>query len=238
MARDVEFRAASLEERKGFYEREFSIDNFKRWCGKNGMKLPQLCAIDAGTESGIIKNRKWKGLLFYFPFKELLEKIKKYNPEDVYYDRNTYKNFQEVLRKLKFKWSKQELTFDIDVDNFRRKCLNDKKICDDCIGKAYEKAKMLKKELKKLGFKKMGITYSGRGFHVHVFDEKAYLMNVRDREKLNRKLENYPIDEWVSRGNIGLMRMPFTLHGLVSRICLPVEKSFDKRKAIPKFLKT
>lgn len=48
------FRSSTLTERKEFYEKEFSIEKAKEWFRKNKMPLPQLCAIDSGTETRII----------------------------------------------------------------------------------------------------------------------------------------------------------------------------------------
>ena len=90
----MNFRPSTLEERKQFYEHEFSrekVNNFFK-------NKPQLLALDAGTDSGIIKNKKDKGNLYYLKYNELNKKIKKYVPEDIYYDRNSYKNVEESLR--------------------------------------------------------------------------------------------------------------------------------------------
>ena len=61
------FKTATLAERESFYEKEFSIKKIKRWFNN---KKPQLCAIDAGTDTNIIKNKSWNNTLFYFYFDE------------------------------------------------------------------------------------------------------------------------------------------------------------------------
>ena len=234
MKKNVEFRSASLAERQRYYEEEFNIDKVKEWFYSNGLKLPQLCAVDAGTETGIIIDKKFKGSLYYFPFRELKMKIKKYIPEDLYYDRNVYDNPGRVLRTLKFSdWKKQELVFDIDTNNLS----DSKKVNDELISKAFLWAKKMKKNFEK-EFRKIEIVYSGAGFHAHVLDEKAFNLNIEEREELNRKFSKYPIDPWVSQGNIYLIRMPYSLNGLISRIVFPLGKSikFDKKKTYPKFL--
>ncbi len=229
----MQFRPSSLAERKGFYSKEFSISKVKSWFKQNKIKLPQLCALDAGSETGIIKKKKHKGIHFYFLFDELSRKIKKYIPEDVYYVRNSYRNPKKTLKIMKINsYEKQELVFDIDTDNM--KC---RKVCNTCIKKAFNAALELKKELKKYGFKKIQIVYSGRGFHVHVFDKKAYGLSNNERKVLTKKLERFPIDPWVSRGYIDLIRMPYSLNGLVSRKVIPVRIRFNLNKTIPKFLK-
>jgi len=236
---EFEFRAATLKERKEFYEKEFSIKKIISWFRRSGRKLPQLCAIDAGTDTKIIKKKEWMDKLFFFPFKDLKKKIRKYIPEDVYYDRSFFENPEKVLRTLNFDdWISQELAFDIDVDNFKCDCHLRKEVCDKCVKEAYFWALKMKRELKKR-FKKIDITYSGRGFHVHVLDASAYSLSKSEREELSRKMSNFPIDVWVSSGNIRLMRMPYSLHGVVSRISIPLnrDKKLNKLATIPKFLK-
>lgn len=231
----TDFRISTIEERKKFYEKEFDLKKVKRWF--KGRKLPQLCAIDAGTDSGILINRKYKGKIFYFRFKDLKKEIKKYVPEDVYYDRNHYKNPDKILETLKFNnFEKQELAFDIDANNIRCKRHNKKIACPICINKAFNWAKRLKRELEK-DYKNVILVFSGRGFHVHVLDEKASLLSIKERDALNKRFKDYPIDSWVSRGYIRLIRMPYTLNGLVSRITTPLKnEKFNLKNTIPKFM--
>lgn len=239
MKREFEFRPATLKEREEFYEKEFSLKKVIAWFKKSGRKLPQLCAVDAGSDTRIIKNPDWKDELLYFPFRELKKKLKKYLPEDVYYDRSLFENPNEVLRTLNFDdWTRQELAFDIDVDNFECDCHPRKKVCDKCIKKAYFWALKMKRELEK-HFKKIEISYSGRGFHVHVLDAEAYFISKSERSELSERMSNFPIDIWVSSGNIRLMRLPYSLHGVVSRIAIPVNTKigFKIKQTIPRFLR-
>jgi len=233
-----EFRASSLDERREFYEKEFDINKVKRWFYGNGLSLPQLCALDAGTETGIILDKKLKGKMFYFNFKDLKRKIKKYVPEDLYYDRNIYENPHRILNSLKFNnWKKQELAFDIDADNIKCKCHKREKLCDSCIKRAFGLAKKMKARLKEK-FRNIKIVYSGRGFHLHILDKKAFLLSIKEREELNKKFSRFPIDSWVSRGYIRLIRMPYSLNGLISRKVIPIKISrFNKKQAYPLFLK-
>lgn len=231
------FYPSSLQERKEFYEREFSIEKVKKWFRKNGLKLPQICAIDAGGDTGIIIDKNLKGEMLYVKFDELKEKIKKYVPEDVYYDRSRYKKPERVLRTLKFKeFVAQEFMFDIDVDNIQGKKLGGEKISNTLIKEAYKYAVKMAMELKR-EFKKVEIVYSGRGFHVYVFDKKARYMNFEERARFVRKFLKYPIDPWVSKGHIRLARLPYSLNGLVSRICKPIYNKFLIKETLPRFLK-
>lgn len=238
------FRPSSLEERKEFYDKEFSIKRLKKWFGR---KKPQLIAIDAGSETNIVKNKKWKNTLFYCYLNELGEKIKKYVPEDIYYDRNIYKNPLLRFKNLKhqnFLAAKnvlaQELVFDVDADNI--KCRNhgaEQKVCNICLQKAWSETKNLVNDLKaKFNFRKIKIVYSGKGFHIHVLDKEAYFLSREERINICKQLKKYPIDSWVSEGSIELVRLPFSLNGEVSRIAIPIKlnKNLNLKETIPEFL--
>jgi DNA primase catalytic subunit len=94
-------------------------------------------------------------------------------------------------------------------------------------------------------FSSMKIVYSGRGYHIHVFDAEAYALSTRKRREIAREVKEkgFKIDEWVTAGDMRLIRLPFSLHGLVSRVVVPVEKdeleSFDpvhNKRCLPRFL--
>lgn len=233
MKKGFSFRPSTLSERKEFYSKEFSVAKIKKWFVNNGVKIPQICALDAGSETSIIVDKKLKNQMLYFPFSELKKQTQKYLPEDVYYLRNFYNDPERRLESLNFKnYSEQELDFDLDFDN-----INCKKVDEDCLKKIFEIARKMKKELENFGFKKVLVVYSGRGFHLHVLDKKAFKMNNHERARITKKFLKYPIDEWVSQGHIGLIRMPYSLNGLVSRKVTPMKNKFDTRKTIPKFIK-
>jgi DNA primase catalytic subunit len=115
--------------------------------------------------------------------------------------------------------------------------------CEYDIFTLRENAVGLLDELKS-DYKRMKVTYSGRGFHIHVFDENAYRMSRKERGELADQIaKSFPIDEWVTEGESHLIRLPFSLNALVSRIVLPLEKKeldrFDPIKdgrCVPHFL--
>ncbi len=233
------FKISTLKERREFYEKEFSIDKVKSWFEANMIKLPQICAFDAGTHSGIFLDEKFRNKLFYLRFEDIMKKIEKYYPEGVYYDRNVYENPDKVLDELNFENPiSQELAFDIDVDNIKDVEQEDGKEYEKILEEAHLQTLKMKEELEK-EFKKVLAVYSGRGFHLHVIDKKAYALTNAERQKLSERFSKiYPIDPWVSRGYIRLIRMPYSLNGIVSRIVTPMDRNdFNKEKIIPKFLK-
>src|SRR3989344_2029411 len=249
------FKQSSLKERKEFYENEFNIKKVKSWLNKLPYK-PQFFVIDLGSETKIIKDKsKIKKLIFFKPYlslKKLKEKLIKYLPEDVYYDRNIYKDPYKCLKNFNFEnapltnnFFGQELAFDIDPENINCPNCGKKKFprfCEVCLKLSIENGFKLYNELKKQ-FNNVRIVYSGRGCHVHILDKKAYKLSLKQRNKLNNKFLHFAIDPWVSYGKIRLIRMPYSLNSLASRIVTPLKikeiKEFnpDKRKFIPSFLK-
>ena len=242
----MDFRPATLKERKEFYDKEFKISKV----GSFFNNKPQLLAIDAGTDTGIIRNKKDIWSLFYLKYNELKDMIDTYVPEDIYYDRNIYSNVNWRLKHLDKKvfgtkhCLGQELCFDIDPENVPCNCKTKYPwFCEKCLRATIPFGIKLTNKLKE-DFRKIQLVYTGRGCHVHVFDTKAYSLNLKERKILNNKVKKYCIDPWVSEGNIHLIRLPYSLNGLVSRIVLPLTlkqaESFDpvtNEKIIPKFLK-
>jgi DNA primase catalytic subunit len=94
-------------------------------------------------------------------------------------------------------------------------------------------------------FSDLQIVYSGRGFHIHVFDLETFSWASKRRTDLAAEVKaaGFKIDAWVSEGEMRLIRLPYSLHGMVSRIVLPLEKSeletfnpVTDPRCIPKFL--
>ena len=88
---------------------------------------------------------------------------------------------------------------------------------------------------------RLRVVYSGRGFHIHVFDEAAFQLTRKQRVTMAREFaRRYAIDEWVTSGEMRLIRLPYSLHGMVSRIVIPVPREklesfrYDDPRAIPR----
>ena len=246
------FKVASLKDRKEFYEKEFNLKKVASW-----LKLlpynPQFFVIDPGTETKIIKDKsKIKKLIFFKPnltLKELKNKLIKYLPEDVYYDRNIYKNPYKCLTNFNFQnafnsknFIGQELAFDIDPENINCPSCGRKffpKYCKTCINLSLEYGLKLYKELKNY-FNEIRLVYSGRGCHAHVLDKKIYKLTLEERSNLNKNFLKYKIDPWVSYGKIRLIRLPYSLNALNSRIVSPINikeiKNFNDEDYKPRFL--
>lgn len=223
----MEFGKSTLKQREYFYKNKFEINQLKKFLPFK----PQFFVIDPGTETGIIKNKKDINRLIIFPpdisYKELKEKLIQHLPEDAYYDRNIYKDPEKCLGNFDFKeafssdnFIGQELSFDIDPENI----IHSKSLWSfnkDLIIQASKITLDFYNDLK-IYFKKIKIVYSGRGFHLHVFDKKAYKLSLEERNELNKKFMKYKIDPWVSYGKIRLIRLPYSLNSLCSRRCTPI----------------
>ena len=243
-------RYSTLEERKQFYTQEFNLKKVQEWLrilrgkvqfavviGRHTKIFPEKYREDASTTI-IIDD--------YKTLNDVQDYMKEFLPEAAYYDRNVY---DEKSRK-----TGQELAFDLDPENITcpiHGSLADKMKHHQGLSFCELELKLVKKQTinlyEHLGthFSNMKIVYSGRGFHIHVFDPEAYALSTKERRQIakNAKEKGFQIDEWVTSGSMRLIRLPCSLHGLVSRIAIPMEKSelerFDPirdKRCIPKFL--
>ncbi len=258
-------RYSTLRERKEYYEKEFPLKKVGEWFGERAntvfaMILGRHTHIVLPEYEEIINNTVIVD--DYKDLEDVKEYIIQYLPEAVYYDRNLYKDIMgcsKCGKEPRDCWNckyflGQELAFDIDPENvvcpyhgnYEKKmeihqglsfCMYEFKVVRQKTLELYEE---LNREYSEFRF-----VYSGRGFHIHVMDQKAVRMKKKEREKLGEKwAKKYPIDPWVTSGEMRLIRLPYSLHGMVSRICIPLSlgeiKSFDPRKdrkCFPSFLK-
>ncbi|HLE75587.1 MAG TPA: DNA primase small subunit domain-containing protein [Candidatus Bathyarchaeia archaeon] len=243
-------RYSTLEERKQFYTAEFNIGKVADWFGERINRVKFAVIIGRHTK---IYPEKYKEdadttiiIDEYQGLGEVRDQIIEFLPESAYYDRNVY---DEKDHK-----TGQELAFDLDPENITcpiHGSLADKmkrhqglSFCTLELNMVREQAISLYEYLEK-EFSNLRIVYSGRGFHIHVFDQKAYALSDKKRRELARtiKEKGFGIDAWVTAGEMRLIRLPHSLHGLVSRIVVPLEKSELERfnpvsdeRCIPKFL--
>jgi len=255
-------RYSTLEEREEFYSYEFDLEGVRRWV--SGRKAT-LFAIKIGKTTGIYKpefkdDYRDTILLTQTPLHELRESLLYHLPESAYYDRNVYKsldfcqdceiNFKDCFDCENFLG--QELAFDLDPENIR--CHNCGSLgqridrgemysfCMDCFQEVRNQSIKLLSLLKK-NFSNIRIVYSGRGIHLHVFDKKAFKLSKKERKSLAQSILRKGIehDEWVAEGSSRLIRLPYSLHGMVSRVVTPITalrlRKFDPvRECKPSFL--
>ena len=241
----AKMRPATLSERFHFYSREFRKGSVSRWF--RGWTRPIVFAVIIGRHTKIFptKYRKDRDRTILIDDYDTLNDLKvycaEYKPESVYYDRNVYKNWEDARRGPKDiarlgRSFGQQLAFDIDPENFECPIhgrLEDKmnrhqglSFCRLELQLAQEQAILLSDELSKQ-FVDIRLVYSGRGLHVHVLDEDSLFWSRKKRLALVRSLtrKGYSMDEWVAGGNMRLIRLPYSLNGLVSRVVTPLGRN-------------
>ncbi len=243
----VNHRPAKLDERRRYYS-SLDFKLIEDWFSTRteGLRKP-IFHIDVGNETRYFRKeyRDIVGRLVYFDvenYAELREMVLDYLPEDLYYDRNIYKDPKacaDCERRGKGclscdKILGQELMFDIDPENIEcPNCgtLDDRvkgssmfKFCYICFSKAKEQAEQLCQRLGEGGWRELEVVYSGRGFHVYILQKEAEMMSFEERRRFAKEIkgEGFAIDPWVTEGEARLARVPYSLNGLVSRVCYPV----------------
>ncbi len=256
-------RPSTVDERDMFYREEFQADMALKWLSHRKIEKTAFAVI-VGRHSGIYKKEfegiKKKAVIIdsHRNFSDVIDYILYYLPEGVYYDRNVYADLaacEMCGKEYRDCWDcegflGQELAFDIDPENIScpyHGTVEDKmkkgqglSFCMIEFKRAKKYCQMLYDELRE-EYKKVRIVHSGRGFHIHILDEKATRMSRDERTEISKQYMHYAIDEWVTNGEMRLIRLPYSLNGLVSRICVPLSPEeltdFDPRRmAIPSFL--
>ena len=258
-----DLRPASLQERRRFYARRMDYDAAAGWMSRPAGG--RVFALILGRHSGIYPRRfrHLKNVPLIIDDAEEVRDLRpyllRYLPEGVYYDRNVYAPLDET-RKARIDYARawrsrvfrgQELAFDLDPENVdcpihgdiaakmaRHQGLS---FCDWEFEEIRRQAAELFDELARR-WSRLRIVFSGRGFHVHVFDADAFRLSRKQRGGIAASLaRRYAIDEWVTSGEMRLIRLPLSLHGMVSRIVIPVPRrrlesfSYDDPRAVPRF---
>lgn len=245
-------RPSKLRERRQFYASEFNLsgvrDWLKNWCGK------VVFAVIIGRHTGIYplryKDDASTTIIIenYKDLEDVRKWILEFLPESVYYDRNVYGEEGHIHG--------QEIAFDVDPENLTcpiHGSLEDKMRRGQGLSFCEIELEMAKNETLRLcdilaeAFSKLRVVYSGRGFHIHIFDEDALRWSYEKRKALveDIKRRGFVFDDWVTLGEMRLIRLPYSLNGLVSRIVIPLGISelerfnpMEDEKCIPAFLKT
>ncbi len=245
-------RYSTLEEREEFYREEFNLSKVEEWF--KGRMKGIVFAVIIGRHTGIYppeyKNDASTTILIdeYKDLVDVKTQILEFRPEGVYYDRNIYEENGRVMG--------QELAFDIDPENLTcpvHGTLEDKMQRHQGLSFCEIEFKMVINETARLYemlmdiFTEMRIVYSGRGFHIHVFDENAFKWTFEKRKEFAEEMKEkgFSIDEWVTSGGMKLIRLPYSLHGMVSRVVFPLSfeelESFnpnEDKRCIPRFLRS
>ncbi|MDY6768507.1 MAG: hypothetical protein SVW02_00145 [Candidatus Nanohaloarchaea archaeon] len=218
-------RPATVEERQEFYRSAFPRTQIEAKMERWDRFVP---VIDIGSDTTRYRPRyrKYKGKLVRITdvddVDELASKLVDYAPEDVYYVTTIEKEGQVETNP------ERELVFDLDPEDVdcedcrrRERHLEGKAaaytFCEECFAQAATETRQLYAFLEN-HFSELQLVYSGRGFHIHVGDEAAFRMDREDRRGLAAKVaKEFPIDTAVTAGEKDLIRLPGSLHGLVSK---------------------
>jgi len=247
----VGMRYATLDEREQFYSTEFNLEKVAQWFGGQSGKIKFAVIMGRHTKIYPEKYKEDVSTTIIIDDYKNLEDVKgqilEFLPEAVYYDRNVYSENDQKIG--------QELAFDLDPENItcpihgtladKMKRLQGLSFCELELEMVKHEAIHLYEFLENR-FSQVRAVYSGRGFHLHVLDQTAFAFNAQERQDLAKKVKTaeFHIDEWVTSGEMRLIRLPYSLNGLVSRIVLPLTKTelecFDPIpdvRCLPKFLK-
>ena len=246
----IGMRYSTLEERQQFYSSEFNLQKVAHWFGGQSGKVKFAVIMGRHTKIFPEKYKEDASTTIIIDEYSGLEDVKgqiiEFLPEAVYYDRNVYDKKDHKIG--------QELAFDLDPENITcpiHGTLADKMKRQQGLSFCELELEMVKQEAIRLyeffmnRFSEVRVVYSGRGFHLHILDQQAYLFDTKERLNLAQQLKSagFHIDEWVTSGEMRLIRLPYSLNGLVSRIVLPLTKgeleSFDAlhdERCLPKFL--
>lgn len=239
-------RPASLADRRRFYASRMDYRSAAKWMARP--EGGRVYALILGRHSGIYPRRfrHLKNIPLIVDDAEDVQDLRpyllRYLPEGVYYDRNVYARLPETQAAgidYAHAWRSrffrgQELAFDLDPENLdcpihgdieakmrRHQGLS---FCDWEFEEIRHQATALFDELSRR-WDRLRVVFSGRGFHIHVFDEGAFRLTRAERSRIAKRFaRRYPIDEWVTSGEMRLIRLPYSLHGMVSRIVIPVPR--------------
>jgi len=250
-------RSSTLQERKQFYGK-FDLKKARDWVGR---KLVYAMVLGRHTNIFPLKFKSDKDIPLiidnYHSLQEVEGAFCHYLPEGVYYDRNYYKDFSKChTHNLKKSWgwknfAGQQLAFDVDPENITcpiHGSLQDRmregqglSFCKEAFQIACANVLALYEKFSE-NYSDVRIVFSGRGFHLHVFDKETISLTRQERKKIAHQYSGYGIDTWVTEGEMRLIRLPYSLNAVSSRIVLPLPASrvldFDPtREALPEFLK-
>ena len=261
-------RPATIDERREYYSEEFDASALAMWIGERRRHMK--FAMIPGRHTGIVvpKHSRDKNNVVVIDdwrnSRDIQDYALDYLPEGLYYDRNRYEDIRECMGCEGSREScggchnilGQQLAFDLDPENVD--CpyhghIGDKvsrgrglSFCMIEFKKIKNQAIQLAAEMSR-EFQRVDVVFSGRGFHVVIDDEDAYSLTRKERRELGKRVgRRFDIDEWVTEGGSRLMRLPYSLNGIVSRKCMIIKRrkdllGFDPRTSelvLPAFTKS
>ena len=166
-------REVREEERKIYYKEEWSPNQVPEFI-KDSIDEREFGFDHDGTGPSDRYNS-------YFTLKDLKEELKLSYPYSVYTSISFY---EEPMRRKN--WQGAELTFDIDAKDLPvRSCdCEIGEVCPVCLEDAKQLSLKIIDALKDLGLRDIYFVYSGRGYHIRVFDDWILSADSKGREKV------------------------------------------------------
>ncbi len=231
-------RPSTMEERESFYRDEFGKPHIKRL---NYRWDRPVLAIDVGSETTRYRRRfkdnlgKKVYLREYNDLNDLLEKVRRYVPETLYYDTRSYDTDPRQTNSIWEKPSGKQLIFSVTPDQVecdrcdkikslkKGKRLAKHTFCEECFEETAEKADELRKFMKR-NFDYVESFFVGREFHIHIIDNEGFEIEETHRDVMASRLsERFPIDKEFSSSRNNLTVMPGSLNGITGRKVVKVK---------------
>lgn len=183
-------KPASLEERRRYYREEWNVKDVPEFISNSVTKR------EFGFDHmGRGPNDRYR----VFRSMELLRKFLRYRAPFAAYSSVAF--YDKPRRRDG--WVKSELVFDVDAKDIPlRECGCDG-VCDICLNQAREIVCSLIDTLKgDLGLKDMHVIYSGRGYHLRLFDESVMSMDSDVRGQIVQYIigAEVPRNEYANEG--------------------------------------
>jgi len=169
----VQFREATLEERKRFYSEEWGKKDLPDFI------LHTLSLREFGFDYGEGPSHRYNQ---FMTVEQLADFLKNKAPYAAYASVALYE--QPSMRKG---WLKSELVFDVDAKDLPLKSCNCSggAVCEKCLDEARQIAVMFAETLRSdLDLHNINFVYSGRGFHIRVNDDAVMTMEQTERAQI------------------------------------------------------
>lgn len=187
---DQLLKPATPDERRRYYREEWDVKDIPKFISSSVQKR------EFGFDHmGRGPNDRYR----VFRSMELLRKFLRYRAPFAAYSSVAF--YEKPQRRDG--WLKSELVFDVDAKDIPIRECGCEGVCEGCLNQALEIVSGLIDTLKgDLGLKDMYVVYSGRGYHLRLFDESAMLLDSDVRGQIVQYLSGaeVPRNQYASEG--------------------------------------
>ncbi|NYB25899.1 MAG: DNA primase catalytic subunit PriS [Methanobacteriaceae archaeon] len=190
MVSDQLLKPATPEERRRYYREEWDVKDIPEFISNSVQKR------EFGFDHmGRGPNDRYK----VFRSMDLLRKFLRYRAPFAAYSSVAF--YEKPQRRDG--WIKSELVFDVDAKDIPIRECGCQGVCEVCLNQALEIISSLIDTLKgDLGLKDIHVVYSGRGYHLRLFDESVMTMDSDVRGQIVQYLSGaeLPRNEYAAEG--------------------------------------